>query len=835
MRKTLSVFLAVLMLITIVMPISVYAKNGPYKSNNADDSTMALISFVDVYGDISFLYPASLDTQLRFKNSKNISYDEKTNTLTLSNFKTDEIMVVTAMGDDFKIKLSGYNELGCIISSDLSWGSSITITGKGVLYVNEKKNYADAVYVDGSGTGKAFFKVEKTVGVKLFKGTDNAIGIYGVAEADSKKTLILEGTVSAGQTTSHKYIRNIYEQEKVKTIEHYEGPGIFCGKSGDGNENKIFIAEVSNGNKNTYNVAEVVFDNELKNYIVLPVNKTSKNITLKENGYVTLAEGKYPEDVFVIDDYVVNMDVCIDENNKRCVFIDYSTSDKLESDIEVYEVLEHTKYGKLALLYNPKKTYKELKKVKSVTEYNHLNTSSSVTINAVPKTVPKKVVLKSAANSYGGVKISWNATNDTVHYRVYRAQLVNNKWSGWNLLSKTKETNYFDNTVGSGVTYKYTVRAENILGLGAFDSNGVKTTYLSLPTTTISNTTNGVKVLWTKSNGATGYTVYRSILTNGKWSGWKVMGTTKADKLAWIDKSVNAGTTYKYTVRAINNDIKSSFKETEGLLYLSVPAVKISNSAKGVNVSWTKITGAINYAVYRAEFTNGKWSSWKVVSRTGSVTNYVDSTVNSGVTYRYTVRAINGKTMSAYKQSDSLLYLAQPTTTVANATNGIKVSWTKSNGATGYTVYRSVLTNGKWSGWKVMGTAKADKFAWLDKSVDAGATYRYTVRAIKSNVKSTFTATNGLVRLIAPTVKVKNSNNGVKVSWNKISGAKGYYIYRAEYVNGKWSGWKNMGKLGNVNSYIDTTATKGVTYKYTIRAYNDVSFSAYVASATVKR
>ena len=829
MKKSISIILTTILFITILMPLSVLAGNGPYQNKGENDSDMAIISFVDVYGDgeVSYVYPVELCKGGKYENSKNISYDVKTNTLTLNNFKTDDIMVITAMGDDFKIKLSGYNELGSIISSDLSWGSSITVTGKGVLIINENKLYTDAVFVDGSGTGKAFFKVEKNVGVKLYKGEDNAIGIYGVAEAEAGKTIILEGTVNAGQTTSYKYVRNIYEQEKVKLAEHYDGTGIFCGKTGEGNENKIFIAEIVDESKNTYNVSEMVYDNELKKHIVLPVSENNKNILLEANGYTSLAENKYPEDVIMIDNYAVNMDVCIDENGKRCVFVDYSDSVKPESDIEVYEILEHSKYGKMALLYNPKKTYKELKKVKSITEYNHTNTSDSVTVNNVPKTVPAKVKLKSAVNSYGGVKISWNATNDTECYRVYRAQLVNNKWSKWTQLSKVTTTDYLDKKATSGAFYKYTVRAENVLGLGNFDSNGVSVTYVSAPTPAVSNSTNGVKVSWNKVSGATGYIIYRAQTVGGKWTGWKELCTQNSSKSVWVDTKVVIGGTYKYTVRAINNKVKSGFVGTDELVYLTAPIVKISNFSTGVNVNWSKVSGAIGYSVYRAEIVNGKRSSWKFIANVGEVTGYIDKTAVSGKTYKYTVRAKNRKSLSTYKASNSLLYVAEPTVTIANASDGIKVSWSKSDGATGYTVYRSQYENGKWSVWKKMGTAKPDKFRWVDKSVKDGVQYRYTVRAINGKMRSTFTATNSLIRLSAPTVKIANDTTGVKVTWNKVRGATNYYIYRAETVNGKWSSWKNLGKTGNVNLYIDSTATSGVTYKYTVKACNGTSLSVY--------
>ena len=837
MKKTISIILTTIIFMTILMPLSALAANGPYQNKGENDSDMALIGFVDVYGDINYVYPAKLCQQGKFANSKKISYDAKTNTLTLNSFETDDIMVVTAMGDDFKIKLSGYNELGCIISSDLSWGSSITITGSGVLYVNEKKNYADAVYVDGSGTGKAFFKVEKTVGVKLFKGEDNAIGIYGVAESDSKKVIILEGSVNAAQTASYKYVRNVYEQEKVKLVEHYEGTGVFCGKTGAGNENKIFIAEVSDENKNTYNVAEVVFDNELKEYVLLSVNENCKNITLKENGYVTLAEDKYPEDVLVIGDYALNMNVCIDENGKKCVFVDYSKSEKTESDIEVYEILEHTKYGKIALIYNPKKTYKELKKVKSVTEYNHQNTSNSITVNSVPKEVPAETKVKSVTNAYGGVEIVWSTADRAEKYTLYRSQKVNGAWNGWTRLGNFKTTTYLDKNVQSGCEYKYTVISRNVLGGATFNRSGVSVKYVASPESKTTNSRKGVKVSWSNVNNATGYNIYRKQLINGKWSSWVNMATVKPSKSYYIDKTAQSGGTYRYAVRAVINKSKSSYKATSVLTFLGVPRVTISSTKQGMNVKWSGVIGASNYRVYRAEYVNGKWTSWKYVNKAVNTTTFTDSSVISGMNYKYTVRAINGKSLSSFTGSDNLLYIAEPVVKIVNGSDGINVTWSKSGGATGYIVYRKQYNEKtkKWSSWKNMGTKKAEETSWTDKKTEAGIKYKYAVRAVISGVKSTYTPTHGLVRLLTPAVKVENTTAGVKITWNKITGATGFIVYRAEYVNNKWSGWKRINKLGDVTSYTDNTAISGTTYKYTVKAYSGASVSEYIASSAVKR
>ncbi|MBP3326917.1 MAG: leucine-rich repeat protein [Coprococcus sp.] len=94
-------------------------------------------------------------------------------------------------------------------------------------------------------------------------------------------------------------------------------------------------------------------------------------------------------------------------------------------------------------------------------------------------------------------------------------------------------------------------------------------------------------------------------------------------------------------------------------------------------------------------------------------------------------------------------------------------------------------------------------------------------------VKKTF-----IIRPATPNVTAKNVNGGIKVSWNRISGAKGYYVYRRT-VNGKWK------KIATIKSarklyYYDKKAKSGTTYRYTVRAYRGTVKSSYKATSKIK-
>ena len=447
------------------------------------------------------------------------------------------------------------------------------------------------------------------------------------------------------------------------------------------------------------------------------------------------------------------------------------------------------------------------------------------------------------ANAKGGVKATWNAISGAQSYIVYRAEYNASakKWSGWSKLGTTKASTkaFTDKTAVSGKTYRYTVRAVNGENKSLYTASS-SLLYLAEPTVTIANAKAGITVKWTKSGGATGYKVYRATYnaSTKKWSGWSNMGTVKAATTSWTDKSVKSGTAYKYTVRAINGKVASSFTASASLIRLAQTTVKISNAKTGVTVKWSKVAGAKNYVVYRAELVNGKWSSWKNMgTKANNVLSWTDASALSGKTYRYTVRAVNGSSKSSYTASNTTLFLAEPTTKIQNAAKGIKVSWTAADGAQGYTVYRSEYNakTKKWSGWVNRGTAKG-KTSWTDTKVKSGTYYKYTVRAISGSYKSTYTASAKLLYLAQPTVTATKATNGVAVKWNKISGATSYIVYRQEMTDGAWSSWKTLGTVkSGVTSYTDKAAEAEKEYRYTVRAVNGSYKSSYNASSSVKR
>ncbi|MGN0527693.1 MAG: hypothetical protein ACI4IE_01065 [Eubacterium sp.] len=73
------------------------------------------------------------------------------------------------------------------------------------------------------------------------------------------------------------------------------------------------------------------------------------------------------------------------------------------------------------------------------------------------------------------------------------------------------------------------------------------------------------------------------------------------------------------------------------------------------------------------------------------------------------------------------------------------------------------------------------------------------------------------VRCKTPTLKVKSQKKAVSLSWNKVSGATGYKIYRATSKNGTYKLIKTISS-GSTTSYKNTKLTSKKTYYYKITA-----------------
>ena len=123
----------------------------------------------------------------------------------------------------------------------------------------------------------------------------------------------------------------------------------------------------------------------------------------------------------------------------------------------------------------------------------------------------------------------------------------------------------------------------------------------------------------------------------------------------WNTKADGSGTGYKPgdAISSPKSNIVLYAQWNANVTLDNVVLGKFVNIGNGVQINWKEVANAENYRVgRRAE--NGKW---KVLTNSATGSSYTDTTAEDGVTYYYTVRAINDKVVSAsYDTNKSITY-----------------------------------------------------------------------------------------------------------------------------------------------------------------------------------
>ena len=231
-----------------------------------------------------------------------------------------------------------------------------------------------------------------------------------------------------------------------------------------------------------------------------------------------------------------------------------------------------------------------------------------------------------------------------------------------------------------------------------------------------------------------------------------------------------------------------------------------SNTSTGTKISWNSYSGAVKYRVY---VFNGK--SWSRVGES-TTTNFTHNSLRNGVTYRYTVRAMdkNNKFVSDYnKDGYSNTFFAPPViSSLQNVFGGVTVKWSKNSAIDSYRIYRKT----KNTGWKRIGTSDSGSFT--DTTAVSGINYTYTLRALdaENNFVSYCNGGKSVTYVKAPTInKIENTVTGSKISWGKCSGASKYRVY---YLKNK--SWKALGNT-TATSFTHNKLKSETKYTYTVR------------------
>ncbi|MCD8021023.1 MAG: fibronectin type III domain-containing protein [Clostridiales bacterium] len=172
-----------------------------------------------------------------------------------------------------------------------------------------------------------------------------------------------------------------------------------------------------------------------------------------------------------------------------------------------------------------------------------------------------------------------------------------------------------------------------------------------------------------------------------------------------------------------------------------------------------------------------------------------------------------------------------------NTSSGIKITWNKVPGASGYILYRTAYPGNDIiiETFKISGGSKV---SYIDKSTKNGVRYSYDAIATKGDIAGLEGDAAYIVRVTdVELTYVKNlSSRVLKIKWLKNSKASGYQIYCSTSKKFKNNTVKYTVQKSGKNVCKFTKMKTGKTYYVKIRAYKTVSGTkSYSAWSKVKK
>ena len=345
------------------------------------------------------------------------------------------------------------------------------------------------------------------------------------------------------------------------------------------------------------------------------------------------------------------------------------------------------------------------------------------------------------------------------------------------------------------------------------------------PTVTMTYSDSGKpKLTWNAVSGATSYRVFRS---ESRGTGYSLLGTTTAT--SYTNTGAAVGKTYYYRVKAVNSVGTSGYSNiVSGKAKTAAPAapsVTAGNSSTGKpQLTWKAVSGAVKYEVYRSTRQN---SGYSLLGTTTS-TSYVNTGASTGTTYYYRVKAVNRNGMaSGYSNIVSCKAKAAapaaPSVTAGNSSTGKpRLTWKAVSGAVSYRIYRS---ESRGTGYSLLGTTSSTSY--VNTGAAAGKTYYYRVKAVnRDGMASGYSnIVSGKATLPAPVLNIGLSVSSGKpmLAWDAVPGATSYRIYRS---TSRGTGYSLLATTTST-SYVNTSAAKGTTYYYRVKACNAAGLSPY--------
>lgn len=248
---------------------------------------------------------------------------------------------------------------------------------------------------------------------------------------------------------------------------------------------------------------------------------------------------------------------------------------------------------------------------------------------------------------------------------------------------------------------------------------------------------------------------------------------------------------------------------------LSAPGnVNAAGTTGSVTVTWTAVSGAASYKIYRSTTSGGEGTTPYATGVTG--TSYTDSSVTDGNRYNYTVTAVGSAGNESAQSNEGWAFALDapgaPSTVVGS--QAVTLLWGWVNPGFSYRIYRGTSPGAE------VPIVTTNGVNYTDMGLTNGTTYYYKITAVvdpySESAPSPEISVTPHPPLTSPSLTAVPSSSTVSLAWSAVPSAMGYNVKRATQTGG-W--YTTLTTTGTGTTYTDTPPT-GDTYYYVVSAVN---------------
>ena len=392
-------------------------------------------------------------------------------------------------------------------------------------------------------------------------------------------------------------------------------------------------------------------------------------------------------------------------------------------------------------------------------------------------------------------------------------------------------------------TYAVRARAKDVGGAFSGWSAALNVTIVSPPTAPIALAASAgdaqINLTWSApaSDGGSPITNYR--VFRGTTPGGEVFLVQIGNLTAYLDLGLANGQAYYYVVTAVNWAGEGPASNEATATPAGAPGAPTGLTATPgdaqVTLTWTSPASdggspITNYRIHRGLSPGGE----VFLVQIGNLTAYLDPGLTNGVTYYYTVSAVNAIGEGPQSNEANATPSAAPSVPSAPQALGavagnaqVDLTWSASasDGGSPITNYR--IHRGLSPGGEAFLVQVGNVLAFTDMGLTNGVTYYYTVSAVNAigegPASNEASATPATIPSAPIGLAATPGNGQVVLDWSAPASDGGFPITNYRIHRGLSPGGEAfLVQIGNVLTYTDLGLTNGVTYYYEVSAVNAV-------------